>query len=669
MGDTQAVDPLDQFSTQFTLQVKIPKYCTGRIVTIISPMHRSAFILIASLLLGIGFRWSLAFASPATQPHESPVVRADASRTLASLKLTDIAGSPVHIVSDDMKATAIVVLGTECPIANKSIAKLNYLNRSFKKGNWKAGLAGVLSDPRVGRAEAQAWAAERGVEFPVIFDATGDLALALQPTKTPEAFVIDASGSIVYRGRIDNAVTQLGKEKHDATSYDLAAAVTDVLHDRPVKVPNTPSIGCIFESWDRPRAEISPVTFARDIAPIIYSNCTICHRPGEAAPFPLLTYDDVSKRARMIAAVTESRYMPPWKPKADFGHFVHERRLTSREIDLIQQWAQAGGPMGEASDAPPPPQFASGWRLGEPDIVLKMSDSFPIPAAGRDIYRAFVLPLDLKQDAYVAGIEFRPGAATVVHHAIFYLDRNGVGKTRDAADPLPGYASFGGPGFLPTGSLGGWAPGSQPHRLPEGTGRFVAKGSDVVMQIHYHPDGVARNDQSTLAIYLQKTPVQRQVATIPLVNREIDIPAGEANYIRTARFALPIDTTIIGVTPHMHLVGREMVVTAALPDGNIVPLVHIDDWDFKWQEQYRFAKPISLPAGTVLQLSARFDNSADNPNNPNSPPRRVRRGEQTTDEMCMAFIEYVSESPADMRAMRRSFVMQRLLDGRGERDE
>ena len=601
-------------------------------------------------------------AAPATAPTAASV-RSDNSPAIQTLQLSDIYGGAVGVFSPDIKAVAVVFLGTECPVANKSIVKLNYLSRSFKKGNWNAAVVGVLSDPRVGRAEAQAWAKERGVAFPIIFDATGDLAMALQPIKTPDAFVFDASGTVVYRGRIDNAVIELGKEKHDASSYDLAAAVTDVLRDRPVAVPRTDSIGCIFESWNQPRDEASPVTFARDVAPIIYNNCTTCHRAGEAAPFPLLSYDDVAKRAKMIAAVTETRYMPPWKPTAGFGHFMDERRLTDRQIDLLQQWAAAGAPMGEATDLPPAPQFSSGWRLGEPDIVVKMPEAFTIAAAGRDIYRAFVAPLNLTQDEYVAAIEFRPGAATVVHHAIFYLDSNGVAQTKDAADPLPGYQSFGGPGFAPTGSLGGWAPGSQPHRLPDGTGRLATKGSDVVMQIHYHPDGVERRDQSTLAIYLQKQPVDKRVATIPLVNRDIDIPAGEADYVRTAQMTLPIDATIIGVMPHMHLVGKEMVVTASQPDGQIIPLIHIDDWDFRWQDQYRFARPLTLPAGTVLQMTARYDNSESNPNNPSTPPQRVRRGEQTTDEMCAAFIEFVADSQADLRTMRRAFVVQKLTEG------
>jgi hypothetical protein len=291
-----------------------------------------------------------------------------------------------------------------------------------------------------------------------------------------------------------------------------------------------------------------------------------------------------------------------------------------------------------------------------------MPQKFTIPAGGRDLYRAFVLPVQLPQDAWVAAVEFRPGAPTVVHHAIFYLDTTGAARRKDAADPLPGYLSFGGPGFVPTGTLGGWAPGQQPHRLPDAVGRPLPKGAELVLQVHYHPDGVERRDQSQVAIYLQKKPVSRRVASIMLVNRDIDIAPGDNNYVRTAQFVLPADATIQAVMPHMHLLGREMKVWADLPDGTTRPLVEINDWDFRWQDQYRLAEPLTLPAGTTLRLRARFDNSKDNPDNPSDPPQRVTRGEQTTDEMCMCFIEYLADDNADVKTMRRAMLIQKLAE-------
>jgi hypothetical protein len=289
-----------------------------------------------------------------------------------------------------------------------------------------------------------------------------------------------------------------------------------------------------------------------------------------------------------------------------------------------------------------------------------MPESYTVPASGRDVYRAFVAKIDVPTDKMVAGFEFRPGAPTVVHHCLFYLDSSGAARTKDQADPEPGYKSFGGPGFLPTGSLGGWAPGAMPYLLPDGAGRFVARNSDLIFQIHYHPDGKEHTDRSSIAIYFQKKPITHIVSSLMIGTGDINIDPGDASYKRSATFTLPIATTVIGVVPHMHLVGRQMSVAATKPDKSVVPLISIDDWDFRWQDQYRYAEPITLPAGTRIDLSALYDNSAANPDNPNDPPKRVKHGEQTTDEMCLCFITYMTSDPKDIQTLRKAMVEQRL---------
>jgi hypothetical protein len=229
-----------------------------------------------------------------------------------------------------------------------------------------------------------------------------------------------------------------------------------------------------------------------------------------------------------------------------------------------------------------------------------------------------------------------------------FLDSMGTARGKAAAtkDGKPGYASFGGPGFLPTGGLGGWAPGATPAFLPEGVGRPLRKGSDVVMQVHYHPDGKTRQDRSRIGIYFATKPVNKVVVNFPLVNRQIDIAPGDPNYTRTMGITVPRDVEVLGVTPHMHLIGKSMKVTATLPDGTVEQLIDVPQWDFRWQDQYRFAQPFKLPAGTRVTAEAVYDNSADNPANPSSPPQRVRRGEQTTDEMCIAFIALLIDRSA-----------------------
>ena len=253
---------------------------------------------------------------------------------------------------------------------------------------------------------------------------------------------------------------------------------------------------------------------------ILNANCVQCHRAGEIAPFSLTSYEDAAKHAKQISRVTDERLMPPWKAEPGFGHFADQRRLSDREIALIADWAKAGTPQGDVAELPPPPVFSSEWILGEPDVVLTMPEAFTVPASGRDVYRVFSLPLDLPVDKQIVAYQFKAGAATVVHHALIYLDDKHQARklAEDAKDGLPGYHSFGGLGFLPSGGIGGWAPGVSPYFLPEGVGKPIHKGTDVVLQLHYHPDGKERKDQSKIAIYYAKKPVTKFAASFMLMN-------------------------------------------------------------------------------------------------------------------------------------------------------
>ena len=401
------------------------------------------------------------------------------------------------------------------------------------------------------------------------------------------------------------------------------------------------------------------VTFNRDIAPIIYKNCATCHRPGEVAPFSLLSYSDVAKRAALIASVTAKRYMPPWKPEPGFGEFADQRRLTEKEIALIDEWATNGAAEGDPNEKPTPPQFQDGWQLGQPDLIVKVAEPYTVPAEGRDIYRCFVIPLNFSEERYVSAIEFRPGNRRVVHHAILHTEEPGPARERDAANPGSGYNCFGGGGGIAgEGGLGGWVPGVTPRMLPDGLARSIPARSDLIIQNHYHPDGKPEIDQSTVGIYFAKTPPTQTLLTLPLVQRNLTIPPGDARYKVEASFTTPIDIRIIGISPHMHLLGREIKVTASLPDGSERPMIWIKDWDFNWQGQYLYREPLVLPAGTRIQMDAYYDNSSDNPRNPNDPPRMVRWGEQTTDEMALSFIPIALSNATDRRRLLVAFATQ-----------
>jgi mono/diheme cytochrome c family protein len=411
-------------------------------------------------------------------------------------------------------------------------------------------------------------------------------------------------------------------------------------------------------SFERANAEepaTAKVTYSKDIAPLLWKNCAGCHRPGEVGDFPLLTYQDVSKRADFIADITVSRRMPPWKAEPDFGKFRDDRRMSEHDIELIAQWAKAGAPEGDPKDLPEAPRFSDGWQLGDPDMLLKMAEPFSVPADGADVYRCFVIPIPIEKDRMVSAVEFRAGNHRVVHHAILYLDANGAAREKDAEDSQPGFETFGGPGITPTGGLGAWVPGAMPRFLPDGIVRYVKKGSDLVLQIHYHSSGKPETDQSVVGVYFSKKPVKKIVTGIAILQTDLKIPAGDAHCeIKAQCQALPVDVNVLAVSPHMHNLGREFKVTARRPDSSEeLPLIWIKDWDFNWQGPYEFAEPIRLPRGSVIKVQAVYDNSANNPKNPNSPPKEVTWGEQTVDEMCLCGVQVFTDKLADLKLIAR----------------
>lgn len=407
----------------------------------------------------------------------------------------------------------------------------------------------------------------------------------------------------------------------------------------------------------------SEVTYAKDVAPILYQHCTVCHRAGEAAPFSLETYDDASKRARLIAGVTQQRAMPPWKAEPASHAYRDERRLSDGEIALLAEWAKQGAPSGDLSLAPKPPVFPAGWQLGQPDLVVEMPQGYRLAADGPNVYRNFALPLGLTQDQWIAAIEYRPSARSVVHHVLFSGDSTGAAVRADAADPEPGYRSM---GLSRGASLGAWAVGTQPHRYPEGLSVKLAKGTDLVLQMHLVPNGQAQTEKSQVGLYFAKEPSRRTIvsAMMPPVWGALDriaIPAGEANYRVRDEFTLPVDCEMIAVFGHAHYLGKELRLTAQ--QGNSMPetLLRISDWDFSWQDRYVFATPVRLAKGTKLEALVRWDNSAANPRNPAQPPVGVSWGEESTDEMGTVAFEMVAVDEKDTVTLQQALRLHTLL--------
>jgi Ca2+-binding EF-hand superfamily protein/mono/diheme cytochrome c family protein len=410
-------------------------------------------------------------------------------------------------------------------------------------------------------------------------------------------------------------------------------------------------------------AESSPPaapTFTRDVAPLLYRHCVACHRPGEVAPFSLLSYRDARKRAGLIGDVTADRSMPPWKPAPGHGDFRDARLLADAELATIRRWVDAGAVEGDPADLPPPPDFTPGWQLGRPDLVVTMPEPFTVPAEGRDVYRNFVIPVTIPAGRFLKAIEYRPSNRRVVHHAALGTDGSGSARALDDRDPGPGFTRVNLPAPLLPGSLATWTPGRDPLPLPEGFSMPWKPGAGLVLQLHLHPSGKPEVEQSSIGLYLTDEPPRRSMIDVMLINMRIDIPPGENEYKTRDEFTLPADVEALGIFPHMHLIGKAIAVTAVLPDGTARPLIRIDDWDFNWQNYYQYAVPVALPKDTRVVLECVHDNSADNPNNPNDPPRRVTGGEQTRNEMSAALLQFVpardAELPTLVTALRRRII-------------
>ncbi len=370
------------------------------------------------------------------------------------------------------------------------------------------------------------------------------------------------------------------------------------------------------------------VTFNKDIAPIVYNNCSACHRPGEAAPFSLLSYSDAAKHGPTISGAVASRFMPPWKADAASYEYRDQRRLTDAQISLIQTWVKQGMPEGAVKDRTSTPTFASGWRLGEPDLIVEMPAAYHVPAEGADIYRNIALPLGLSDDKWITAIEMRPTARAAVHHVLYFADPNGKAHEKtDGAEPGFGGMRAGGA----TVALGGWAVGAQPHFYPEGLALKVPKGADLVMQYHFHPTGKPLEEKAQIGLYFAKKAPERQMISIQLppvysLFEGLDIQPGDKDYVVKDSYVLPAPIDAVGVSAHAHYLGKLLKMTATLPSGEVKTLLAISDWDFAWQDRYFFKDFVALPKGTRLDAEVHWDNSANNPRNPSSPPQHVEWG-------------------------------------------
>jgi peroxiredoxin/mono/diheme cytochrome c family protein len=565
-----------------------------------------------------------------------------APRPLPDFELRDAADVP-HRLSAVAKNRPVVVVffGVDCPMANLYAPRLNEL-----AGRFPPGAVTVLAiDPNRGDdgPALAAFAREHRLTFPLLRDPDGRVAALFGATRSPHAFLLDASHRVRYRGRIDDQYGPVGKNRGAPTREDLVEAVRDVLAGRPVSVPVTECAGC-FLSKPRPTAAPPRVTYSRDIAPILEANCRVCHRPGEVGPFALLSYADAAHHAETIAEVVANGTMPPWHAHPAHGRFRNARQLSDDQKRLIAEWVRAKCPEGDplpAVESPP----SGGWHIGPPDVVFRTPTEFAVPAEGVLAYQHFVIETGFADDVWVNAFEVRPGNRRVVHHCSVFLHAPGATGTDEFFET----------GALGSFFLGGFAAGTGPVQLPPGMAKRIPAGWRLHVVMHYTPVGTPQTDRTEIGLrLLDAGAVRKEVATKILFVEDLAIPPGAADYRAERTWTAPADVLLLSLFPHMHLRGKSFRYTAEYPDGTSEILLDVPRYDFNWQHWYELAEPKRLPAGTVLRCAAVYDNSSGNPFNPD-PSATVVTGEQTQDEMFNGYFDIAladQDLPAERAAER-----------------
>ena len=561
--------------------------------------------------------------------------RPQIGQTLAEFSLKDFRGK-THTL-DDYKSSQLVVLavlGVECPLAKQYAVKLQKLAGAYaERGVTVLALNGNRQDSL---AEMAAFANSNSLTFPILKDLNQHMIDSLQATRTPEVFVLDAQRVVRYRGRVDDQFAVGGKSRTAPTREDLKTAIDELLDGKPVSVSETPAIGCLIGRSRAPNRD-STVTYSNQIARVLQKNCVECHRPGEIAPFSLTDYQEVAGWADMIVEVTRSHQMPPWHASPEHGHFVNERRLAPEELDLLQQWAEAGAPEGDPSDLPSPRTFTEGWQLPhQPDHVVWMSETpFQVQAEGTVKYQYFSVDAGLTEDKWISAAEILPGNRSVVHHVIVFVTTDG--KILDEDRQM----------------LTAFVPGLRIAAYPKGMAKRVPAGAKFIFQMHYTPNGVAGEDRTQVGLtFADPAEITHEVRTASAGNRRFQIePQMDNQFFDSQVITAPVDLQLLSLSPHMHLRGKSFRYELTSPDGTKETLLDVPHYDFNWQTAYRLPEPRMISAGSKLQAFAAFDNSSKNLANPD-PSKTVRWGEQSWDEMLLGYFDIAVPRDADDTAAR-----------------
>lgn len=585
---------------------------------------RVCFAAAGVALLALSVLGGLPMAQTAWTAEEPPAVESAVGRQIDDFTLVDVHGQTRSLADlADAPLAVVAFMGTECPLARLYAPRLQQLADEYAD----RGVAFVAIDSNVQDplTRMSAFANQHGWKFGFWKDRDQSVADLFSITRNPTVCLLDKNRVVRYQGRIDDQYglgTTSGYARPEIKRRDLALAIDELLAGKDVSQPTTPAGGCLI-GRRRPAEPGGEVTFYKHIAPLLDNRCVSCHREGEIGPFALTDYDEVAGWADMIAEVVAEGRMPPWSANPEFGHFSNDARLTTDEKQLIADWIDHGCPAGDPSDRPPPRQWTDGWGIGEPDAIVKMPKPFHVPAEGVVNYQYIFVETGWTEDRWIQATETRAGNRSVVHHI-------NVGVMPPAAKWKEGG------GLAPT-TLSSFVPGSQPVIFPPGMAAFVPAHSRLVFQIHYTPNGVAQSDQSYVGfVFADPKTVAKRVALEVAEDRKFEIPPHAVDHVITSSFEFSQDYVLLSMMPHMHLRGKSFRFEAHYPSGDTEVLLDVPQYDFNWQLRYELAEPKLMPEGTKIVCTGLYDNSADNPFNPD-PSQTVRFGEQTWDEMVNGF--------------------------------
>jgi peroxiredoxin len=529
-----------------------------------------------------------------------------------------------HSLSDwkNRKAVAVIFLGTECPLAKQYGSKLADMARRYKDKGVE--FVGIDANQQDSLAAITHFARANHIDFPILKDPANQIADKFGAVRTPEVYVLDASGTVRYRGKIDDQFG-VGYARATAARHYLTDALDDLIKGKPVRTATVAAVGCRIGRVNR-HAEKGKVTYSNQIARIVQSRCVECHRAGQIAPFSLTSYKDVSAWAENMMEVIDNQRMPPWYANPKYGTFSNDSRIPAAEKQLLAEWIENGCPEGDPSQLPAPATFAEGWRIPKPDLIVKMPKVFKIPATGVVDYQYFIVDPGFKHDVWVKAAEGKPGNRSVVHHMVLCYMPPGQ-KEPDPADPLLKAVASSGPGIPALVT-------------PDGFARRIPAGSKLVFQMHYTPNGTVQTDQSEAGlVFADPATVKKEMQIGAVINFQFLIPPGIADYRCEAEDTFDKDTLLYALIPHMHLRGKAFRFVAAYPNGKKEILLDVPKYDFNWQNIFQLSKPLLMPKGTVLRCIAHFDNSENNLVNPD-PTRIIHFGEQTFDEMMVGMYYY-----------------------------